>query len=78
MFLRLISNRKKINCFNMNKIFDDRFIFEEGVYWTYTTDEKMKMAQKDIHIEASYFLKITKRQPESGKERCPSLRSKVM
>ena len=30
----------------MDKIFDDRFIFEEGVYWTYTTDEKMKMSAK--------------------------------
>ena len=22
------------------QIFEDRFILEEGVYWTYTTDEK--------------------------------------
>ena len=31
----------------MNKIFEDRFLFEEGAY---VTDEKRNMDQKDIHI----------------------------
>ena len=33
----------------MNQIFEDRFIFEEGAYRVYVTDEKMDMDQKDIH-----------------------------
>ena len=35
---------------NMNKIFEDRFIFEEGAYRAYVTDEKINMDQKDVHI----------------------------
>ena len=34
---------------SMDKIFEDRFLFEEGVYWGYMTDEKRNMDQKDIH-----------------------------
>ena len=34
----------------MNEIFETRFIFEEGAYRVYVTDEKMDMGQKDIHI----------------------------
>ena len=34
----------------MNKIFEDRFIFEEGAYRAYVTDEKINMDQKDVHI----------------------------
>ena len=40
----------------MNWIFEDRFIFEEGAYRAYVTDEKMDMDQKDIH-----FFKICSR-----------------
>ena len=34
----------------MSKISEARFIFEEGVYRAYTTDEKMNIDQKDAHI----------------------------
>ena len=32
----------------LNQIFEDRFIFEEGAYRAYVTDEKMDIDQKDI------------------------------
>ena len=35
----------------MNQIFEDRFLFEEGTYRVYVTDEKGNMNQKDIHFE---------------------------
>ena len=38
-----------ISCFNLNKIFEDRFLFEEGAYRAYVTDEKRNIDQKDIH-----------------------------
>ena len=41
-------------------IFEDRFLFEEGVYWTYTTDEKRNIDRKDEQRLPSYFLRITK------------------
>ena len=34
----------------MNRIFEDRSIFEEGAYRAYVTDEKMDMAKKAIHL----------------------------
>lgn len=37
----------------LNQIFEDRFLFEEGVYWAYTTDEKRNIAQKDIQMTSS-------------------------
>ena len=33
----------------MNKIFESRFLSEEGAYREYVTDEKRNMDQKDIH-----------------------------
>ena len=44
----------------MRRIFEDRFLFEEGVYWTYTTDEKRNIDRKDEQRLPSYFLRITK------------------
>ena len=32
----------------MNKIFENRFLLEEGVYWRYMTDEKRNMGPKDV------------------------------
>ena len=34
----------------MNRIFESRFLLEEGVYWRYMTDEKRNLNQKDIHF----------------------------
>ena len=34
----------------MNQIFEHRFLFEEGAYRVYVTDEKRDMDQKDIHF----------------------------
>ena len=34
-------------------IFEDRFLFEEGVYWTYTTDEagiQTEKTSKDYQV----------------------------
>ena len=31
-----------------NQIFEDRFVFEEGAYRAYVTDEKTNIDQKDI------------------------------
>ena len=31
----------------MRSIFEDRFLFEEGVYWMYTTDKKRNIDRKD-------------------------------
>ncbi len=41
-------------------IFEDRFLFEDGVYWTYTTDEKGNIDRKDEQRLPSDFLRITK------------------
>ena len=35
------------NLYVLRSIFEDRFLFEEGVYWTYTTDEKRNIDRKD-------------------------------
>ena len=43
----------------MRSIFEDRFLFEDGVYWTYTTDEKRNIDRKDEQRLPSYFLRIT-------------------
>ena len=40
---------------NLNQIFEDRFLFEEGVYWRYMTDEKRNIDQKDIQIVRMRF-----------------------
>ena len=34
----------------MRSIFEDRFLFEEGVYWAYTTDDKRNIDRKDSQI----------------------------
>ena len=39
-----------MQCDDLNKIFEDRFIFDEGAYRAYVTEEKMDMDQKDIQI----------------------------
>ena len=49
IFVNRVRNRKKISCFNMDKIFEDRLLLEEGVYGRYMTDEKRNMDQKDVH-----------------------------
>lgn len=33
----------------MNQFFEVRFLFEEGAYLMYVTDEKRNPGQKDIH-----------------------------
>ena len=38
---------KKINCVRFVIIFEYRFLLEEGVYWRYTTDEKIKIDRKE-------------------------------
>ena len=43
----------------MWRIFEDRFLLEEGVCWTHTTDEKMNIDRKDSQRFPSYFLRIT-------------------
>ena len=35
---------------DLNQIFEDRFVFEEGAYRAYVTDEKTNIDQKDIQI----------------------------
>ena len=42
----------KVHLYDLNQIFEDRFIFEEGAYREYVTDEKRNMDQKDIQITA--------------------------
>ena len=37
----------------MNWIFEYRFLFEEGAYRVYVTDEKRNMDQKDIHYKVN-------------------------
>ena len=44
--------RSRIVLKDLNQIFEDRFIFEEGAYRAYVTDEKMNIDQKDIQIYA--------------------------
>ena len=41
-------DHKNLSCTNLNKIFEDRFLFEEGAYRVYVTDEKRNIDQKDI------------------------------
>ena len=33
----------------MYQIYEDRFLLEEGVYWRYTTDEKINIDHKDTN-----------------------------
>lgn len=44
--------RSRIVLKDLNQIFEDRFIFEEGAYRADVTDEKMNIDQKDIQIYA--------------------------
>mgnify|MGYP004462475675 CR=1 FL=1 len=39
----------------MNKIFEVRFLLEEGAYRVYVTDERRNMDQKDIHFYLLYL-----------------------
>ena len=41
------SSRHKYVGNNLRSIFEDRFLFEEGVYWVYTTDEERNIDRKD-------------------------------
>ena len=36
-----------MTCQALNQIFEDRFVFEEGAYRAYATDEKTNIDQKD-------------------------------
>ena len=40
----------KINLRDIGFIFEDRFLFEEGVYRAYTTDEKRNIDPKETKI----------------------------
>ena len=39
----------------MNKIFEVRFLLEEGAYRAYVTDERRKKKKKDIHFYLLYL-----------------------
>ena len=39
----------------MCQIYEDRFLLEEGVYWMYTTDEKINIDHKDMQIVQVIF-----------------------
>ena len=45
----------KVHLYDLNQIFEDRFIFEEGAYREDVTDEKINMDQKDIQITAIHL-----------------------
>ncbi len=45
--LLVISWPRFVKYFDLRSIFEDRFLFEDGVYWTYTTDEKRNIDRKD-------------------------------
>ena len=50
----IVSVKKSVEL-NLYQIYEDRFILEEGVYWRYTTDEKINIDPKDMQIVQVIF-----------------------
>ena len=59
----------------MNQIFEDRFIFEEGAYREYVTDEKINMGQKDIQRQAFRFCRALKGEESPERKGHPAVES---